>query len=379
MKIWAQLRNIFLFTLALVHVFFNHRNKKSLSPQKILVIQTAKLGDMVCTTPVFRAIKEKYPSSEIGVIGDGVNKSLLDGNTDVDTYFVFNEKEGILRFSKKVKKEKFDVCVVVGPDFISLVIAILSDTPFIITPTAVGGRGIITRTYTLLSHFVVTKDFRFGAYAPQERLRLLEPLDILSKNTKKYLSFSSEADKKIEQLLVQHRGKLLVGISPSVGNKIKEWPIERFAQVGNYIAKNYNALILIIGGPNDGVYSEGMKNKLTEDVEYIDTTGSSIDETKALISKLSLFISVDTGPIYIAEAFGVPTIDIVGPMDEKEQPPISDIHRVVIPTDREKPELHILNARGYNKDEALRQTESITVEMVTKEVDDLIHFIKKHE
>ena len=34
-----------------------------------------------------------------------------------------------------------------------------------------------------------------------------------------------------------------------------------------------------------------------------------------------LFISVDTGPIYIAEAFNVPTVDIVGPVDENVQPP----------------------------------------------------------
>ena len=91
----------------------------------------------------------------------------------------------------------------------------------------------------------------------------------------------------------------------------------------------------------------------------------NIDELKALISKMSAFISVDTGPIYIAEAFGVSTIDIVGPMDENEQPSRGPRHKVVV-GERLKPELHIMNARVYDETEARRQIDSITVDMVMR-------------
>ena len=65
-----------------------------------------------------------------------------------------------------------------------------------------------------------------------------------------------------------------------------------------------------------------MAEFLNPETQFVNTDGLfSLDELKALIQRLSLFISVDTGPIYIAEAFDVPTIDIIGPMDENEQPP----------------------------------------------------------
>ena len=70
----------------------------------------------------------------------------------------------------------------------------------------------------------------------------------------------------------------------------------------------------------------------------------------------------------------MPTIDITGPMDENEQPPVGRFHKVVVP-DRKKPELHVLNARVYNEKEALGQTLSISIQDVLKEVDKLIQDI----
>ncbi len=100
-----------------------------------------------------------------------------------------------------------------------------------------------------------------------------------------------------------------------------------------------------------------------------------LDELKALIAKLNLFISVDTGPIYIAEAFNIPTVDIIGPMAENEQPPQGKLHKIVKIENR-IPQLHIMNARLYDKQEARRQIEEISVEMVIEKFDNLYRIIK---
>lgn len=109
--------------------------------------------------------------------------------------------------------------------------------------------------------------------------------------------------------------------------------------------------------------------------KYVNTAGLfTIDELKCAVSMLDLFISVDSGPIYIAEAVGVPTVDIVGPMDEKEQPPISENNIVVVPK-RDEPMLHIMNARVYNVVEAQRQIDSISVSDVQDALRPLINKI----
>ena len=218
-----------------------------------------------------------------------------------------------------------------------------------------------------------------GVYAPRERLRALEPLGIFTDDTGKHLGFSETAGKKIHQFFIQHRidvkKDFVVGISPSAGNKIKEWPEERFAEVADYLIETYRAKIVLIGGPDDREKVAKTKSHMKFGTQALEITDFNIDELKALIATLHLFIAVDTGPIYIAEAFGIPTIDIVGPMNEHEQPPQGSIHRNVLPPQRERPQLSILNARDFDRKEATRQTLSITAEAVIAETDKLINDI----
>mgnify|MGYP001580527300 FL=1 len=357
---------------------FGKANKLANRLNSILVIQMAKLGDMVCTTPMFRAIKDKYPNCEVWVLGNDANKELLNYNKDIDGYIVYsqNTKEVI----NLIKEKKFNFACVTGPNFAALATLVLSGIKLIAAPRIENGISPYeTISYKILSKFVTTKPHHMGSYAPREYLRLLEPIGIFTDDTKKHLAFPKNAEQRAEEILKPFAGKFIIGIAPAAGNKIKEWPTKRFAEVANYAAQKHNAVIVIIGGGNDLGYAEKMKKCLLVDASIIDTAGKlSIDELKALISKLNLFISVDTGPIYIAEALNIPTINITGPIDEREQPPMGQLHLVVTPPSREKPELFVMNARVYNTKEARRQIDSITADMVKDELDVLIDLVNKN-
>ncbi len=376
-----RLKNILLLLFSFIRFLFNGRaNKQIVFPKQILIVQLAKIGDMVCTTPMFRAIKAKYPTVKVCVIGDKTNKKVLEDNKDVDEYIVFDRN--IIGLIKKIRNKKVDFACITGPDTIGLAILYLSSVQCIVAPNVVGGKSIQTKTYEKLKNLVLTKQHRMGSYAPREYLRLLEPLNIITDDTTKHLSFSVKADEKVSDFFkerdISYTDDFIVGISPSAGNKVKKWSEEKFAKIADYIYKKYNAKIILIGESNDVEEVEKMISALDVDTKVINALKVfNIYELKALISKMDMFISVDTGPIYIAEAFKVPTIDITGPIDEKEQPPIGVFHRVVTPKSRKKPELHVMNAREYNRVEALRQIESITVDMVANEVDKLFIKISK--
>lgn len=350
----------------------NDCNRK---PTRIAVVQMSKLGDMVCTTPMFRAIKSVHPESHLAVIGNKSNKELVSGNSDIDEYFVFDGKlDDMLKW---LKRERFDHAFLTTPNLTLLSLLFLARVPCIVVPRVTGGfSSIETIGYKILRNFVVVQGHPMGAYAPREYLSRLEYAGIKSADTKKHL-YRRSTDAKIDGLLKLHDGKLLVGISPTAGNKVKQWPPERFGEVADYLAQNHNAHVFILGGPHDHSEAQEMRSSMRHAEQLSDLTGDlSIDELKYFISKLDLFISVDTGPIYIAEAFGVPTIDIVGPMDEREQPPRGEKHRVVYLRDRKEPMLHIMNARIYDKKEARRQVEEITSKMVIDEVDSLVRSLR---
>ncbi len=372
--IFSRIKNLIILTLAGVRFVFKGKANKKICPKKVLIMHSGKLGDMVCATPMFRAIKKMYPDTKVAVMGNRVNRELLQGNPDIDAYLIYPARFSDLL--KTVKKEKFDFACVTAPNFTALASLYFADIPLIAAPVIENGFSPYeTRPYKILCGFVTTKSHRMGNYAAREYLRLLEPIGIFSKDTEKHLYFSEAAMKSAEAFLAKNdinsNSDFIVGMTPSAGSKIKEWPRNRFAKLADYIYRKYRTKIIIIGGPDD-VEVDEMVNFLAENTKFINAKGLfNIEESKALISKLRLFISADTGPIYIAEAFGIPTIDIVGPMDENEQPPVGKLHKIVV-AQRLKPALHIMNARVYDVKEACRQTESITVEMVIKEFDDLM-------
>ena len=56
--------------------------KKLPPPQTIGIFQMAKLGDMICTTPLIRATRNAFPTARIFVIGNALNAEVLAGNPD---------------------------------------------------------------------------------------------------------------------------------------------------------------------------------------------------------------------------------------------------------------------------------------------------------
>ena len=358
-----RINNVWLLAQVIIRAFFYGKADKIPSKIfRIIVVPDGKLGDVVCATPVFAAIRKHFPSARIVAAGNvKFLSSILSDSTLVDEYV---DLEGY----------SADIAVLTGPSYEAAAKLYLAGVPFIAAPLVEGGFSpLVTKPYRILTHFLKIYPYRMREYAPREKLRCLEPLGIEENDTTKRLGFSSAALEKISEYFVDNN--FTIGITPTAGHKIKEWPEDRFAEVADYLIEKYHTKVLILGGPKDREKVEKtlsfMKNQATP------ITDLNIDELKALISKLNLFISVDTGPIYIAEAFNIPTIDITGPIDEREQPPQGSMHRNVVPPTRNKPELFVLNAKLYNRAEALRQVDSITVDQVKREIDLLIADIKK--
>ena len=328
----------------------------------ILIIQTAKLGDMVCTTPLFRAIKQADWHHKLYVAGNAINRELLEGNPNIDHYVVLSKEIPLTQLW--LVQNKIDVAICTSPNPSLLWTLLRARVRKIIVPSIYGGFSpYATKTYRLLSLFVTRVPIYFGQYMPLQYLRLLEPLGIHNEDTQKELHYTQQALLKAEVWLP--KGKFLVGMAPGVGNAIKQWKVEHFVSVATHLARTYHANIVLFGGPGDTIQTDRMRALLPADVPVINLANMlSLDELKACISRVQLFISVDSGPIYVAETYKVPTINIVGPMDEHEQPPQGEIHINVVPPRRTKPALHIMNARMVDVSEAERQRDSITPEAV---------------
>ena len=84
--------------------------------QRILVVrQHNQLGDMLCVVPLLRALRTKYPHSNIVLIASPVNFEVMQNNRYVNDVVSFDKKRGwraIVGFIRDLRTQRFDLAVV---------------------------------------------------------------------------------------------------------------------------------------------------------------------------------------------------------------------------------------------------------------------------
>jgi ADP-heptose:LPS heptosyltransferase len=79
---------------------------------KILIIILGRIGDMILSTPMFSAIKKKYPDSKIHVLAGRANHSIIRNNPYIDNIIVFDKTPNkLIGILLKLRKEHYDYLI----------------------------------------------------------------------------------------------------------------------------------------------------------------------------------------------------------------------------------------------------------------------------
>jgi ADP-heptose:LPS heptosyltransferase len=300
---------------------------------RVLVIQTAKIGDMICSTPVFREIKKKYPEVNLSVIASPVTAELLKYNSNVDDIITLNTKNtkgisGKLELIKLLYNGKYDVSLSLNPNIPFTIAPLWALIPMriVIMPNFCG-------TTLKIASGLNTHNVRHetGRLVLETYIEMLEVIDVKTKDVSKEVYKSPDADRKVLGLLNSKldpesssgRNSKLIGIAVSSGNKLKELGKEKITELANRLLENFDTCIVLIGSDADRTTADRILSSINRKDKVINTAGElSLTELPALIERLSLFTGVDTGITYMADALSVPLIDIAGPSDMSDQRPI---------------------------------------------------------
>lgn len=71
--------------------------------KKILLIRRDNIGDLVCTTPAFAALRQHYPDAQIGALVNSYNAEVLRGNPNVDHVFVYQKLKHAGGLANRIK------------------------------------------------------------------------------------------------------------------------------------------------------------------------------------------------------------------------------------------------------------------------------------
>lgn len=119
-----------------------------------------------------------------------------------------------------------------------------------------------------------------------------------------------------------------IGLLPCSRRTEKNWPIERFAEVARALGPKAQASFVVLGGPADAEACAALTELIGESAQNW-CGRTSILELGGLLRDLDLLITVDSGPMHLAAAVGIPTVAIFGPTDPIKTGPYGKQQRVV--------------------------------------------------
>jgi heptosyltransferase-2 len=114
----------------------------------------------------------------------------------------------------------------------------------------------------------------------------------------------------------------LVGVNPGAAyGTAKRWFPDRFAAVADRLTKELGGRTVILGGPQDRDVEAEVAGFMRS-VPIRAAGATTIGRLVSLISRLSLLITNDSGPMHIAAALDVPIVAIFGPTNPDTTSPM---------------------------------------------------------
>jgi len=356
----SRFKNLGILLACLVaYSFLGKANRKIQNPKKIVVLRwTPYMGDVVYTTPLFRAVKKRYPESRVYVVGSGRVGEVVRHNPDVDEFIEY--KGHFWEMVRRIRKEQFDFgCVAKPGTSEGFALLYLGGVKAISLFDVSNEPMVKSATYPFMLKLGIPIPFYNHQYIPSQFLKLLEPIGITDPDPHFKLYFSREANEKILNTFKEHGvsvGKdFIVGIAPGGSTEERWWPSERFAHMARLLIDEYDAAIILLGAGKDKKAIDVVVHGLGS-APVIDFCGQNLDEFKATVSRCSLAIGNDSGLMVTADAFDVPQMIFVGPTDPREY------HTSPTPTYR------ILQAKTRN-------VQDISLEEAVKELTSLVQNI----
>lgn len=283
-----------------VKIDFFSLKKEGISyrPQKIIIVQTAFLGDLLLTLPIVEKIKKAYPYVRIGFVVRDKNSDVIKTIEGID--LIYEDKKtkeklkSFFRLLKAIKSERFDIAIIPHRSLRSALLCYLAKIPirigFDIKP---------------ISIFYTEKvPFNWSIHDAERNMMLIRSI---VKET--YVSFPKILLKNDNLNIPQP----FIVVNPSSIWNTKRWPDYKFVKLITRILENYDIKVVLIGGIDEKNYVDKIEQKLPKNLVINICGKTSLIELIETIKKAKLLITNDSGPMHIAASVGTPVVAIFGP------------------------------------------------------------------
>jgi len=272
---------------------------------RILIVQTAFIGDVILITPLIRETKKLFPNSYVDVMIIPQASSLLENNPHINSVILFDKRNGkisaFIKTLRILRKNHYDIAISPHSSITTALLMFLSNIPNRI--------GFARWT----SQIFLTKKIQHL----KNRLKIKKNLHLLSTFTDQELSVQTELFPTDEMYMkatnllssIRSSSKKIVAIAPGSNWFTKRWPEKYYEELVIFLrANNYG--IIFIGSAVEKPICERIK---PED-NYLNLAGKlSLLESAAVISMCDLIVCNDSGAMHLANAMRTDVFVFFGP------------------------------------------------------------------
>ncbi len=320
------LRSIYLtlrwIPLALCRPLFGRRKELRGNPGRLLVIRWDRIGDMVLSTPVFEALKQRFPNAVLDILASSTNGPVVRDHPAVDNVLVWTGAPRSiwslrsLAAVMRLRRTGYDLVVDLYMDW-PISSALLSA---LIAPLRIGlSEAGKSAFYTLRG-----PEADRSRHLVENNASLLQALGISSTGIIPRLGLPGKAPPF---------SLSTIGIHPGGHYSSQRWPEERWLDLAMRLkeVEGVEEIILLLDQSEHSNLEAQWRRQLPGNPVVCP---SDTHELMLAISELDVLLCNNSGPLHLAGALGVPTLSTMGPTNPDMWWPVGERQVVVQSADR---------------------------------------------
>jgi heptosyltransferase-2 len=295
------------------------------APRRILVRATNWVGDAVMTLPALDALARACPQARLDVLAKPWVRAVYENAPGVASMITLDSEAhhagptGRVILATELREREHDWAVLFQNAFEAALIARLAGIPVRIGYTTDARR-------LLLTHPVPRTEAVKQVHETAYYLHLLHGAGLIAappppEGVRPVLHLSAEdrqwATEFLEGLGLSN-GAPLLGLAPGAAfGPAKCWPAERFAAAATELLAEGFAGVLLFGSAKEAAataqVATALPGRRPGAARVVDLAGATgLGQAFALLERLGLFLTNDSGLMHAAAALGTPTLAVFG-------------------------------------------------------------------
>ena len=314
-----------------------------MEPRRILVVRRDNIGDLVLTTPLIHALRERFPAAWIGALTNGYNAPVLVGNPDLNALYAYDKAKhhpdrtrlsvafGTARLLLELRRLHIDLAIIATPGYQRQSLNLVR---------WIGAREVLGFAAPQGDQRITMPvEYGVGAslHAAEDVFRLLAPLGVTGAPGPCRMSVDSQLLAAVRARLTAAR-RPLVAVHISARRPRQQWSAGRYARLICALHEKHGAAIMLLWAPGavDDPRHPGDDAKALE-VRKLAHLGQALipmpthhlAELAAALSCADLMICADGGAMHVAAAVGTPIVALFGDSPPHRWHPWGVDYRVV--------------------------------------------------